>query len=91
MTYLYVIYNVFINTNIISIDTPYAYECAAFYHIRNISNIRGHFIHKAAFILSHMHVISRLDCYNFMLLYGLPDKLQNTIQKAQDSAARVVI
>jgi hypothetical protein len=61
----------------------------AFFEIRNISRIRKYLNDKAAVTLVHSFVTSKLDYCN-ALLYGLPDRLLQRLQRVLNCAARVV-
>jgi hypothetical protein len=61
----------------------------AFCEIRNIGRIRSFLNDKAAASLVHAFVSSKLDYCNG-LLYGLPKKQLNKLQRVQNCAARVV-
>ena len=58
-------------------------------HLRNIWRIRKNLDESATKQLIHALIISRLDNLNG-LLYGLPDKQINRLQKIQNSAARLI-
>ena len=61
----------------------------AFYEIRNIGRIRRFLDDKAAEALVHAFVSSKLDYCN-SLLYGLPKKQHEKLQRVLNCAARVV-
>ena len=62
----------------------------AFFYIRRIRAIRDCLTQQATELLIHSLVISRLD-YGNGLLYGVPDKLLDKLQRVQNVAARVVV
>ena len=62
----------------------------AFFYIRRIRSIRDCLTQHATELLIHSLVISRLD-YGNGLLYGVPDKLLDKLQRVQNVAARVVV
>ena len=62
----------------------------AFFYIRRIRSIRDCLTQHATELLIHSIVISRLD-YGNGLLYGVPDKLLDKLQRVQNVAARVVV
>ena len=62
----------------------------AFFYIRRIRSIRDCLTQHATELLIHSPVISRLD-YGNGLLYGVSDKLLDTLQRVQNVAARVVV
>ena len=61
----------------------------ASYALRAIGQIRKYLDRSSAEKLVHAFVTSRLDYCN-SLLYGLPDKLINKLQRIQNSAARLI-
>ena len=61
----------------------------AFFEIRNIGRIRQFLDDKAAATLVHAFVSSKLDYCN-ALLYGLPKKQLDKLQRVLNCAARVV-
>ena len=60
-----------------------------FFEIRNIGRIRSYLGSKAAAMLVHAFVSSKLDYCN-SLLYGAPKKHLDKLQRVLNSAARVV-
>jgi exonuclease III len=62
---------------------------ACFYHLRNISAIRGSLTREAAEKVVHAFITSRLDSCN-ALLYHLPSRLLRKLQRVQNTAARIV-
>ena len=62
----------------------------AFFYICRIRSIRDCLTQHATELLIHSLVISRLD-YGNGLLYGVPDKLLDKLQRVQNVAARVVV
>ena len=62
---------------------------SASFALRAIGQIRHYLDRASAEKLVHAFVTSRLDYCN-SLLYGLPDKLINKLQRVQNSAARLV-
>ena len=62
---------------------------AAFYHLRNIANIRKYINVTTAEALVHAFVNSKLDFCN-SLLYGLSKYEMNKLQGVQNAAARVI-
>ena len=77
-------------------DTSLTLECHikkvcknAYFEIRNISKIRKYLTDAAAATLVHAFVTSKLDYCN-SLLYGLPKKTLQKLQRVLNSAARVV-
>jgi hypothetical protein len=62
---------------------------ACYFHLRNISSIRGSLTRDAAEKLVHAFISSRLDNSN-SLLYNLPDRLLTKLQRVQNAAARIV-
>ena len=62
----------------------------AFFNIRRIRSIRDCLTQHATELLIHFLVISRLD-YGNGLLYGVPGKLLDKLQRVQNVAARVVV
>ena len=63
---------------------------SCYFHIRRIQQIRRNITEEAAATLACSLVLSRLD-YSNAILYGLPDKLLDKLQLAQNNAARVVM
>ena len=63
---------------------------SAWCNLFNISRSRRSLTTDAAKILIQAYVISKIDYCN-SLLYGIPDKLLNRIQRIQNYAARVVL
>ena len=63
---------------------------SARFNLFNISRSRGSLTTDAAKILIQAYVMSKIDYCN-SLLYGIPDKLLNRIQRIQNYAARVVL
>ena len=63
---------------------------SAWFNLFNISRSRGSLTTDAAKILIQAYVMSKID-YCISLLYGIPDKLLNRIQRIQNYAARVVL
>ena len=62
---------------------------SAFYHIRNISRIRKFLPAECTEILVHAFVSSRLD-YSNSLLHGSPKYVLQKLQRAQNTAARLI-
>lgn len=62
---------------------------SASYALRAIGQVRKYLDRVSAEKLVHAFVTSRLDYCN-SLLYGLPDKLINKMQRVQNSAARLI-
>ena len=62
---------------------------SAYNQLRNISRIRHHLTESATRTLVQALVTSRLDYCN-SLLYGVPLRLINKLQRAQNSAARII-
>lgn len=62
---------------------------SAFFHIRNISQIRKYLPQKTAETLVHALITSRLDNCN-SLLFGLPKYQIDRLQRVQNCAARLV-
>ena len=60
-----------------------------YFHLRNISAIRGSLTKDAAVKLVHAFITSRLDSCN-ALLYHLPKTLIHKLQRVQNTAARIV-
>ena len=60
-----------------------------YYHLRNIGAVRKYITSDACKILVHASIISRLDYAN-VVLYGLPSKLTQCLQRLQNSAARII-
>lgn len=64
--------------------------CATcYYHLHNLSAIRGTLTREAAEKMVHAFISSRLDCGN-ALLYKLPNRLIQRLQRVQNTAARTV-
>ena len=63
---------------------------SAWFNLFNISKSRRSLTTDAAKILIQAYVMSKIDYCN-SLLYGIPDKLLNRIQRIQNYAARVVL
>ena len=63
---------------------------SAWFNSFNISRSRRSLTTDAAKILIQVYVMSKIDYCN-SLLYGIPDKLLNRIQRIQNYAARVVL
>ena len=63
---------------------------SAWFNLFNISRSRRSLTTDAAKILIQAYVMSKIDYCN-SLLYGIPDKLLNRIQRIQNYAARVVL
>ena len=63
---------------------------AAFFYIHRIRSMRDCVTQHATELLIHSLVISRLD-YGNGLLYGVSDKLLDSLQRVQNVAARVVV
>ena len=59
------------------------------FHLRNIGRLRKYLNFSATEQLIHAMVTSRLDNTN-ALLYGLPKKTLNPLQKLQNTAARIL-
>ena len=62
---------------------------SVYYQLRNIGRIRHYLTKSAAQTLVQALVTSRLDYCN-SLVYGVPLKLINKLQRAQNSAARII-
>ena len=62
---------------------------SAFYHIRNISQVRRYLSIESTKTLVHAFVTSRIDGCN-ALLYGLPGNLIQRLQYVLNSAARLI-
>ena len=62
---------------------------SAWYHLRRIGSIRKYLDMPSTKTLVHAFITSKLDNLN-SLLYGLPDKLINRLQRIQNAAARLV-
>ena len=62
---------------------------SCYFHLHNISKIRRFLDEVALKRVVHALVISRLDYCN-SLLFGLPAKLINRLQRVQNSAARLI-
>ena len=63
---------------------------SAWFNLFNISRSRRSLTTDAAKILIQAYVMSKIDYCN-SLLYGIPDKLLNRIQRIQNYAARVIL
>ena len=63
---------------------------SAWFNLFNIRRSRRSLTTDAAKILVQAYVMSKIDYCN-SLLYGIPDKLLNRIQRIQNDAARVVL
>jgi len=61
----------------------------AWYHLRQIGQIRPYLNAKATETLMHSFVSSRLDAFNG-LLYGIPKQQLAKLQRIQNAAARIV-
>ena len=61
----------------------------AWYHLRQIGEIRPYLNAKATETLMHSFVSSRLDAFNG-LLYGIPKQQLAKLQRIQNAAARIV-
>ena len=61
----------------------------AYYHLRNIASIRNTLYVDSAKALVHAFISSRLDYCN-SLLYGLPKKSLDRLQRVQNMAARLI-
>jgi exonuclease III len=61
----------------------------AYYHLRNIASIRNTLCVDSAKALVHAFISSRLDYCN-SLLYGLPQKSIDRLQRVQNMAARLI-
>ena len=61
----------------------------AWYHLRQIGEIRPYLDTNSAKTLMHSFVSSRLDAYNG-LLYGVPQQQLAKLQRIQNAAARIV-
>ena len=80
---------VFFDKNL-SMESQINSICKSFYfQIRNIGKIRRFISDVACKTLIHSLVISKLDYCN-ALLYGLPDKRIDRLQRVQNCAARVI-
>ena len=62
---------------------------SCYYHLRNLSAIRGSLTQEATERLVHAFITSRLDNGN-ALFYALPSKLTAKLQRVQNTAARIV-
>lgn len=62
----------------------------AFFHLRNIANIRRYLSAQATEALIHAHVMSRIDYCN-SLLFGIPAHCIQRLQRVQNAAARVIL
>ena len=63
---------------------------AAFYHLHNIRRTRKYFSMDSAATLIHTFVSSRRDYCN-SLLYGVPKRHIDNLQRVQSTAARLVV
>ena len=61
-----------------------------YFNIRKIGRIRKYLTNEATKLLVHASVTSRLD-YGNSLLYGLPETQIKRLQKAQNTAARLIL
>ena len=61
----------------------------AWYHLRQIGEIRSYLDIEATQTLMHSFVTSRLDAFNG-LLYGVPKQQISKLQRIQNAAARIV-
>ena len=79
---------VFDNTHMFSQHIKYT--CKSIYsHLRKIGSIRRYLTNKACQTLIHATLTAKLDYCN-SLLYGLPDNTINLLQRAQNTAARII-
>ena len=62
---------------------------SCYYQIRNIGQIRLHLTEESCKTLVHALVTSRLD-YGNALLYGLPQRALQRLQKLQNCAAPLI-
>ena len=62
---------------------------AAYFHLYNLRRIRKYLRQKTCEQLVHAFVTSRIDYCN-SLLYGLPAKQLDKIQRVQNKAARII-
>ena len=62
----------------------------AWFHLRQIGQIRQYLDDKAALKLMHSFVSSQLDSFNG-LLYGIPQHQLEKLQRIQNAAARIVV
>ena len=62
---------------------------AAYFHLYNLRRIRKYLTQQTCEKLVHAFVTSRIDYCN-SLLYGLPAKQLNKIQRVQNTAARII-
>jgi len=62
---------------------------AAYYHLKNIHNLKGFLAQDALVTVVHTFVTSRIDYCN-SLLYGIYDYNINHIQRIQNSTACIV-
>jgi hypothetical protein len=63
---------------------------SAYFHLRNIGKIRKFLDEKATEAIVHAFISSRLDNGN-SLLYGVPKKQIDRLQKVQNTAARIIL
>ena len=63
---------------------------SAYYHLRNIGQIRKYLDRSATETIIHAFVSSRLDNGN-ALLYGLPLSQLNRLQRLQNTAAHIIL
>ena len=57
--------------------------------LHQISQIRSYLTEEATATLVHALIISKLDCYNGLLI-GIPDYLKHRLQLVQNNAARLI-
>ena len=62
---------------------------AAYFHLYNLRRIRKYLTQQTCEQLVHAFVTSRIDYCN-SLLYGLPAKQLDKIQRVQNTAARII-